>query len=302
MEAQMNPSLDRLCEFVAIVDAGSVSEAARALQLQRTSLSRRLSALETELGVRLMHRQTRRLVLTPAGEELYGRASRVVSEARAALEAVRLLDDVPRGSLRVSVPDDRMAHAGLFVRFAEEFPFVRLQVSLTPRHVDLVAEGIDVALRFGRVTNESLVVRHLWSTHSLAVASPAYLERRGTPRRAAALAEHDCIVGFGGGENPVSAWPLLSGGSTPVFARFATSALDLTISAAERGLGLALLPKGAVYKQLRKGSLVPVLEDVVGSETPLNLVFVDREFMPPPMRLFIDRAIAYFDAWAAEQP
>jgi DNA-binding transcriptional LysR family regulator len=302
MGAQMSPGLDRLREFVAIVDAGSVSEAARTLQIQRTSLSRRLTALEAELGVRLMHRQTRRLVLTPAGEELYGRASRVVSEARAALEAVRRLDDVPRGSLRVSVPNDRMAHAGLFVSFAEEFPAVRLQVSLTPRHVDLVAEGIDVAIRFGRIANESLVVRHLWSTHSLAVASPAYLQRRGIPRRAEALAEHDCIVGFGGGDNPVAAWPLLNGGSTPVSARFATSALDLTISAAERGLGLALLPRGAVYTQLRTGSLVPVLEDVVGSETPLNLVFVDREFMPQPMRLFIDRASAYFDAWAAEQP
>jgi len=302
MEAQINPSLDRLREFVAIVDAGSVSEAARTLQIQRTGLSRRLTALETELGVRLMHRQTRRLVLTPAGEDLYGRASRVVSEAQAALEAVRLLDDVPRGSLRVSVPDDRMAHAGLFVNFAEEFPSVRLQVSLTTRHVDLVAEGIDVAIRFGRISNASLVARRLWSTHSLAVASPEYLRRRGIPRRAEALVEHDCIVGFGGGENPVRTWPLLSGGSTPVSARFATSGLDLTISAAERGLGLALLPQSAVYERLRKGSLVPVLEDVVGSETPLNLVFVDREFMPPPMRLFIDRAIAYFETWAAEQP
>ena len=298
----MDLSLDRLREFVAIVDAGSVSEAARTLQIQRTSLSRRLTALEAELGVRLMHRQTRRLVLTRAGEELYGRASRVVSEAQAALEAVRLLDDVPRGSLRVSVPDDRMAHADLFVGFAEEFPSVSLQVSLTPRHVDLVAEGIDVAIRFGRITNEALVVHHLWSTHSLPVASPAYLQRRGIPRRAEALVEHDCIIGFGGGENPLRAWPLLDGGSTPVSARFATSSLGLTISAAERGLGLALLPRGAVSKQLREGSLVSVLEDVVGSETPLNLVFVDREFMPPPMRLFIDRAVAYFDAWAAEQP
>jgi len=298
----MDPSLDWLREFVAIVDAGSVSEAARTLQIQRTSLSRRLTALETELGVRLMHRQTRRLVLTPAGEELYGRASRVVLEAHAAIEAIRLLDDVPRGSLRVSVPDERMAQADLFVSFAEEFPSVRLQVSLTPRHVDLVAEGIDVAIRFGRISNESLVVHHLWSTHSMPVASPAYLQRRGIPRDAEALIEHDCIVGFGGGANPVRTWPLLNGGSTPVSARFATSGLGLTISAAERGLGLALLPRRAVHRQLREGSLVSVLEDIVGSETPLNLVFVDREFMPPPMRLFIDRAIAYFDAWAAEQP
>lgn len=293
------PSLDRLQEFAAIVDAGSVSSAARALGLPRTSLSRRLSALESELGVRLMHRQTRRLVLTPAGEELYRRASRVVAEGDAAWASLRQLDGAPRGSLRVSVPDDRMAKAGLFVEFAEEFPAVRLEVSVTPRHVDLVAEGVDVAVRFGPVINESLIVRHLWSTRSSLVASAAYLERRGVPSSADALTNHDCIVGFGGGRAPERNWPLLRGGSIPVSARFASSGIDLRIAAVERGLGIALLPRGAVTRQLREGTLVPVLEDFVGLETPLNLVFVDREFMPPRMRLFIDRATEYLGGMAS---
>lgn len=292
------PSLDRLQEFAAIVDAGSVSEAARALDLPRTSLSRRLSALESDLGVRLMHRQTRRLVLTPAGEELYRRARRVVAEADAAWASLRQLDGAPRGALRVSVPDDRMARAALFVEFAQEFPEVRLEVSVTPRHVDLVADGVDVALRFGPVSNESLIVRHLWSTRSFPVASAGYLERRGVPTSADALIDHDCIVGFGGGRAPDRTWPLLQGGSVPVSARFASSGLDLRIAAVERGLGIGLLPHGPLTRQLREGTLVPVLQDVVGVETPLNLVFVDRELMPPRMRLFIDRAIEYLDGMA----
>ena len=105
--------------------------------------------------------------------------------------------------------------------------------------------------------------------------------------------DHDCIVGFGGGRAPDRTWPLLQGGSVPVSARFASSGLDLRIAAVERGLGIGLLPYGTVTRQLREGTLAPVLEDVVGLETPLNLVFVDREFMPPRMRLFIDRAIEY---------
>mgnify|MGYP000427208885 CR=1 FL=1 len=292
------PSLDRLQEFAAIVDAGSVSGAARVLDLPRTSLSRRLASLEHDLGVRLMHRQTRRLVLTPAGEELYRRARRVVAEADAAWASLRQLDGAPRGSLRVSVPDDRMARASLFVEFAEEFPEVRLEVSVTPRHVDLVAEGVDVAVRFGHVTNESLIVRHLWSTRSFPVASPAYLKGRGVPTSADALTEHDCVVGFGGGRTPDRTWPLLQGGSIPVSARFASSGLDLRIAAIERGLGIGLVPEGAVASRLRDGTLVPVLADIVGVETPLNLVFVDREFMPPRMRLFIDRAIDYLGGMA----
>jgi len=292
------PSLDRLHEFAAIVDAGSVSEAARALELPRTSLSRRLSALESDLGVRLMHRQTRRLVLTPAGEELYRRARRVVAEADAAWASLRQLDGAPRGSLRVSVPDSRMAGAGLFVEFAEAFPEVRLEVSVTPRHVDLVADGVDVAIRFGPVTNESLIVRHLWSTRSLPVASPDYLERRGVPTSATALIDHDCIVGFGGGRAPDRTWPLLEGGSIPVSARFASSGIDLRIAAVEAGLGIGLLPYGPVTRHLAEGTLVAVLDDIVGVETPLNLVFVDREFMPPRIRLFIDRAIEYLSRMA----
>jgi len=164
--------------------------------------------------------------------------------------------------------------------------------------VDLIGEGIDVAIRFGNVANESLVTRKLSGTTSLLCASPAYLQRRGTPRTPKQLAQHDCIVGFAGERIPALTWPLLSGGSIRVPARFCAEGIDLRVAAAERGLGIALIPHALVAEQMRTGQLLPVLEDQVGVDTPMNLVFVDRNLMPPGMRLFIDRAAEFFTAKA----
>ncbi len=291
-------SADRLREFVAIVDAGSISSAARALGLPRATLSRRIAATERALGVRLLHRATRELVLTTAGRELYHRACRVVADAEAAWASVQRLDDVPRGPLRVSVPDARVASAELFVDFALEFPEVRLQVTTTPRHVDLVSEGIDVAVRFGTVTDDSLIARRLWTSRSIAVASPGYLDARGTPLDLAALAEHDSVVGFAGESTPARAWPLLAGGTVPVEARLASNDVGVQLDAALRGVGIALLPQGLVRSQLQSGLLCSVLEETLGGPVPANLVFVDREFSPPQLRAFIERAVEYFRAWA----
>ncbi len=285
---------DNLTEFAAIIDAGSISEAARALEVGRTSLSRRLSQLEARLGVRLLHRETRRLTLTPAGEELYRRAQRVVVDVDSAWESVRKMDAKPRGPLRISVPDARLAAADLFVTFAQDFPEVRLEVTMTYRHVDLIGEGIDVAIRFGTVANESLVTRKLSTTTSLLVASPAYLQHRGAPSTPTQLADHKCIVGFAGERTPALTWPLLSGGSIRIPARFCAEDIGLRVAAAERGLGIALVPRALITEQLRAQHLLPVLEDQVGVDTPMNLVFVDRTLMPPAMRVFIDRAVAFF--------
>jgi DNA-binding transcriptional LysR family regulator len=293
LRSQMQ-SADRLFEFMSVVDEGSISAAARAIELPRATLSRRLSALEADLGVRLLHRGTRRLVLTPAGEELYGRARRVVADTEAAWAAVRQLDDVPRGPLRISVPDLRAATSELFVAFARDYPEVRLEVSASSRHVDLLAEGIDVAVRFGPIDDPSLIARRIGTTRTLAVAAPSYLEARGEPRRAEDLADHDCIVGFGGASTPTHKWPTRDGGTVPINIRFASGGLGLRIDAALQGLGIALLPEDPIAQHLAEGRLRPVLVDIIGAESPANLVFVDREFVPAQVRAFIERAAAYF--------
>jgi DNA-binding transcriptional LysR family regulator len=287
-------SADRLREFLHVVDEGSISSAARTLDVPRATLSRRLSELESELGVRLVHRGTRRLTLTPAGEELHRRARRVVTETEAAWAAVRQFDEHPRGPLRVSVPDTDAAEAGLFLDFARDYPEVQVEVSIDSRHVDLVGEGIDVALRFGPVTNESLIVRRLFVTRSLLVATPDYLQRMGAPTSVEDLAAHHCVTGFSGSSSAERRWPLVEGGHIAVSGRFSSTSLALRMAAARRGLGIALLPHGAIRPELDAGSFVPVLDGVVGMQTPASLVFVDREFLPPRLRLFIDRAVDHF--------
>ena len=287
------PSIDRLEEFVAVVDAGSISGAARALGLPRATLSRRISALEAELEVRLIHRSTRRLVLTHAGEALARRARRVVREADEAWAAVRRLDDTPRGLLRVSDNGEWMDP--LFVQFLARYPEVSLEVRVTTRRVDLVAEGVDVAIRFGEVRDPQLIVRKVWREVRVVVAAPAYLSRKNTPTCPAELMHHDCMVWFSEGTHSVREWPLLGGGTVPVGGRLVANSIHLMHSAALAGLGLVLLPKTLVSADLASGALVPVLEDSVGSDASASLVYVDRQYIQPKVRAFIDMAVPYLE-------
>ena len=202
MEPQLTPDdLEGLALFVAVVDAGSISAAARALGQPRESLSRRLAAWEDGLGVRLLHRSTRRLVPTRAGETLLARARPLVAAARESLAEVRLLDDVPRGLLRVSVPPGGGAAflGPPFATFLARWPEVQLEVRALARHVDLVAEGFDVALRAGPVHDPSLIARRLWSADVVGVMAPALAARVGAPATPAALEALPCLLGFGGG-------------------------------------------------------------------------------------------------------
>jgi len=291
------PSADRLREFVAIVEAESISQGAFELGIPRATLSRRLSELEQELGVRLLHRDTRNLNTTEAGEELYRRARRVVADTDAAWASVERKDQTPRGPLRVSVPGTSRDMAELFVSFAKDYPEVRLEVSTSSRHVDLVSEGIDVAIRFGEVKDGSLVARRLFTTQSIAVASCEYLEAHGHPANLEDLRHHSLIAGYGGDATPVRHWPLLDGGQVAVTPSFASSTMMLQLAAVRRGVGIALLPRAPLEAELSSGQLLLVLPHLIGVTHPASLVFVDREFMPAQVRLFIERATKFVEGW-----
>ncbi len=275
-------------EFLEVLRAGSISEAARVIGLPRATLSRRMSGLEAELGVRLIHRRTTRLALTHAGEELRQRAQRIVADTDAAWGAVRRLDDKPRGLLRVSVTGPHFLR--LFTQFLCDFPDVRLEVLSTTRHVDLLAEGVDVAMRIGPVKDQDLIVRHVHSDRLVAVASPAYLHQRGSPKVAADLAAHDCIVGFAGEWTPNNCWPLRNGGQVNVRGRLSANEINLIRDAALANLGVALLASAIVAEDIEKGRLTPVLVREIGAEIPISLVYADREFIEPKVREFVDRA------------
>lgn len=282
-------STDRMTEFLEVVRSGSISAAARSLGLERATLSRRMSALEAELGVRLLHRRTNKLVLTAAGEELHHRARRVVADVIAAWDSVRRLDDEPRGLLRVSVAGPHFS--ALFTTFMADFPHVELEVRATTHQVDMLSDGIDVAVRVGDIADANLIARKISSDRLVVVGSRKYLARHGVPKSLADLKKLDCITGFADGWTPARSWPLTSGKFVDVHGRLTANDLSLMHAAVKDGLGCALLPSAYVSADLKAGKLVSVLPEIVGKEIPIHLVYVDREFIEPKVRVFIDRAV-----------
>jgi DNA-binding transcriptional LysR family regulator len=285
-------SSDRLLEFVTVVDEGSISSAARKLGIPRATVSRRLTGLEEELGVRLLLRSTRSLAVTTAGAELAQRARRVIADVDATWEAVRRLDDQPRGLLRVSLPPGT-AYSKLLTDYAAAYPEVRLEVTTTTRHVDLRAEGIDVALRFGQVRDSTLIARRLWNARSGAVASPAYLDARGRPNEPPDLADHACLVGFTGAWHPAQSWPLRDGGTVKVNSSFTSNEILFLLDAAVAGLGVTVLPEMLVADLIAEERLERVLPGIVGSESPASVVYPERRFLSAAVRTFVDRVVAY---------
>lgn len=297
----MSPSADRLAEFVTIIREGSISRAARVLDIPRATLSRRINSLERELGVRLLQRKSRPMRLTPAGEALFERAHRIVEDTRSAWEAVRMHDGVPRGLLRVSLPPSVPAIHGYILEFAAACPEVRLVVSVDARHVDLQAEGVDVAIRVGEVRRESVIARRIWSCPAWAVAAPAYLERRGRPQSLDDLADHACITTFDGEGVHRPRWPTADGGAVDVTSPLVCGDIALLERAVRAGLGVAMFPEDLMWDALHSGALVRVLPEALRGEARAYAVYADREYVLPQMRAFIDGLVEYMQRLLTER-
>lgn len=293
------PETAELATFVAVVTGGSMSRAARELGVPRPTVSRRLQRLESRLGVRLLRRTTRAMTLTDAGEVFYARARAALAAVGDAVASVQRRDLVPRGLLRVSVPPLGGGGIGAPVaRFLAANPEVRLELFAATRLVDLVADGFDVALRATSALPPGLVARNIARTRVVAVASPSYLARAGTPRRATDLTSHRCLSGFARGEHPSVEWPLVRGGAVRIEPVLATNDVSVLRDSALGGVGIALLPLLMVHDDLASGALVPVLPRVLGDETQVALVYPDRELVSPAARAFIDLVAA----WARDDP
>jgi DNA-binding transcriptional LysR family regulator len=283
-----------LLAFTKTVEARSLSRAAAELRVPRATISRRLARLEERLSARLLRRTTRSLALTDAGEALY-RHARIVLDAVGHAEAsVRRTDDAVRGDLRVSVPpmNDPGFHA-LLCAFAERYPEVRLQVDFSTHLVDLHRGGYDVALRASPELQPGLVARTLLRNEVIAVAAPAYLAAKGTPRSARDLRHHRCLMGFARGEVPQTQWPLRSGSRLRVEGCFFSNDIRLLCEAAVRGLGIALLPRMMVDAPIDRGALVQVLPAVIGADSRVAVVYAEREFVPAPVRAFVDTLVQW---------
>ena len=289
----MELDLEQLNELIAVVDSGSVSAAARQLGVPRSTLSRRLTELEAALEVRLLHRKSRSLALTEAGELLVSRARTLLDEAQETWRAVKNLAASPSGPLRLSVPPDPVFNH-LLVSFAKAYPEIDLTAFATSRQVDMVSERIDVAVRYGNISDDSLIARRLWTVTSSLFAAPAYLEHRGHPKSSANLRDHDCILSVDVNVHPIRTWRRRDGGKVVVRQRFSFNDMFGLLYAAVDALGIAMLPHPVAEPYVKSGQLEPVLAEEMGFPLLCNLIYPDRQFVLPQVRTFIDYALAYY--------
>jgi len=279
--------------FARIVEAGSFSLAAQRLDLPKSTVSRRISLLEASLGERLLQRTTRKLMLTEFGTSLLEHARKLADQVEEAEALAQHRQAAPSGKLRISVPHD-FANVGmteLIARFAEQYPAVSLELDLSPRRVDLVAEGFDIAIRMGDLPEDStLAARRVALEHMGLYAAPAYIARRGLPEHPDDLLQHDllCILSRSGGPVP---WVLQRGKvewKHALRARLTANSPELLARIACSGMGIAASSDLFVASYLEKGELVRVLPEWEMPTATGWAVFPGRRLMPAKTRVFLD--------------
>ncbi|MWV11710.1 LysR family transcriptional regulator [Pseudomonas sp. R-28-1W-6] len=248
--------------LVSVLERNSFTAAADALGLSKQFVSRRLTALEARLGVRLLNRSTRKLSATPLGQVYYERAVRILEDVEETESLVSEQRSSPRGTLRLSAPMSfgTLHLSTLLPGFLLRYPEVSIELDLSDRMVDVLGEGYDMAVRIGVLADSTLIARPLVALETVTCCSPAYLALNGVPETPASLGEHECLLY---GHSKAVDWDYWVDGRVERFAvsgRFRVNNGELVRDAAIAGLGLARLPTFIVGRALEAGDLVPVLQ------------------------------------------
>jgi DNA-binding transcriptional LysR family regulator len=279
--------------FLRVLDLGSISAAARSLDLSVAVASQRLKRLERDLGVRLLHRTTRQLHTTPEGAALAEQGRVLVEDLDALTSSLRQGATEVSGRLRVTMS---AAFGSLYIspllpEFLARYPRVKLSVNLNDQVVDLVGSGFDLGIRVGALGDSGLVARQLATNRRVLCASPDYLRRHGAPWTPANLAAHECLLLVGSqGRQDVWRFTDRKGRELAqrVQGRFESNQGELLRDAAVAGLGIALHSVWHVHEQLRDGRLQVLLPDYAISITGIHAVMPQRRLVPPRVRAFVD--------------
>lgn len=302
------PDIGTLETFVAVVDSRSFSRAAEKLATTAGAVSRRITALEERLGLRLLNRTTRRLNLTEAGEQYYRDVSAILQALTEAEDRISHLGESPTGTLRVAAPLSFgvRALAPLLAGFSAHYPGLRLVLDLDDRMVDLVATGADVALRIGPLSDSGLVARRIGEVRRVLCASPAYLEARGEPRSPAELVGHACLHYSNVGIK--EEWTLIGPQGDEVVqvdGPLCANNGDVLCEAAVGGMGIASLPDFIVAGELTAGRLRPVLAAYCTRPLPVSALWPSRQYVPAKVKAlveFLAEALAHATRSAAAAP
>jgi DNA-binding transcriptional LysR family regulator len=283
--------------FVAVVENNSLAGAARHMNLSPSVVSKQLSALEDRLGVRLLNRTTRRVSLTEVGSAYFERCKRILADVDEAEAAVTTAHNSPRGLLKITAPST-FAHrhvAPHLPAFLDRYPEVQVQLLVADRLVDLVEEGMDLAIRIAQLKDSSLIARKLAPNHRKLVAAPGYVEKWGMPKRPEDLQDHALITLQPG--SPINDWHFVVDGEERVIrARglIATNHGDSILALALSGAGLAMLAAHVVGEYVQDGQLISVLDDMVSEDVPIYAVYPSNRHLSPKVRAFVDYLVEIY--------
>jgi DNA-binding transcriptional LysR family regulator len=281
---------EALSAFVAVADKRSFSAAARALGQSPAKVTRVIAALEAHLGVTLLHRSTRSVTLSHEGAALLERARGLLSDLHDAEHLVMGGASAPQGEIHITAPVmfGRLHVLPAVARLLAEHGGLSVRMMLVDRNVRIVEEGIDVAVRIGELPDSSLMAVRLGTVRQTIVASPDYLQRRGTPRSTSDLACHDCIGGTGVRFEKAWRFGKAKEIRIPITPRLTVDDVAFTIAAAEAGAGIANVLSYQVADKLQSGQLVSLLEDALPPPIPVQLLYHSSRAAMPAVRAFID--------------
>lgn len=293
----MNLEPNDLLLFARVAEAGSFSRGAERLNLPKSTVSRRIAGLESQLGERLFTRSTRRLALTDFGRGLLDHARRMAEEVDAVATLAQQRQAEPSGQLRVSMPPDLAALllAPALAEFTTRYPKLRLDLDLSARRVDVVGENFDLVVRMGALGDDTTLVARKWCDLAVGLfAAPSYLAARPAPENPAALANHACLRLMGRDGEPVAwrlerekeVWTKVPNGA------FSANSMGMLISMASAGAGIAAVDRLLVAAQVARGELVAVLPEWSMPPATAWLVMPSRRLIPPKTRAFIDMLMA----------
>ncbi len=284
--------------FVAVVEAGSFTAAADRLDTAKSAVSRRVAGLEERLGVQLLKRTTRTLYLTETGQSFYDRSARILADLDEAESAVQQEHGDLRGTLRIALPlSFGVRHmCKPIAAFARLHPHIRFDLDLNDRRVDLIEEGADLAIRIGRLRDSSLIARKLFDSRTVVCAAPHYLHSHGTPQTPADLRDHACLVYSNLADPGRWSWQDGAGNShsIEVDPAMRASSGDFLANAAAHGLGIVIQPTFLAGEAIRRGSLVPILEQYAWPTTPAYAVYPPTRHLSYRVRAFIDFLVERF--------
>jgi DNA-binding transcriptional LysR family regulator len=279
--------------FVQVVNSGNFAKAAAALEINPSAISRRISQLEDQLGVRLFNRTTRSLSLTDVGERYFNRCLSILADLEEADREAKQHSEAPQGLLQVSC-SILFAHRHLLTQMTEflvRYPRLRIQLMLTDDVVDVVGEGIDVAIRIGELADSSLITRRLVSDRRIICASPTYLERYGTPKTPDDLAVHNCLT-LNAYKTTLNQWRFrdpIGLREISVGGNFTVNSGAALYEAVLAGLGIARVTTFLADQALRSGQLIRILSEYEGeNDVGIYAIFPSNRYLLPKVQCFVE--------------